>query len=42
MSIHVVEMRKTPFVRREVLKELKVQDEVGYPPVILNNMYHGS
>jgi hypothetical protein len=38
-SMLVVEMCKIPFVRREVPKALKIQDEVGDPPVILNTMY---
>jgi hypothetical protein len=42
MLVPVVEMCKIPSIRREVLKALKVQDEAGDPPVILNTMYHGS
>jgi hypothetical protein len=41
MSILVVEKCKIPSVRREVWKTLKVQDEAGYLPIILNTMYHG-
>jgi hypothetical protein len=41
MSVPVVEICKIPYVRREVLKALKVQDETGDPLVILNTMYHG-
>jgi hypothetical protein len=41
MSIPMVEMCKIPSVRREVLKALRVQDEAGYSPVILNTMHHG-
>jgi hypothetical protein len=42
MSVHVVEMCKIPSVRKEFLKTLKIQDDVGDPSVILNTMYHGS
>jgi hypothetical protein len=42
MSVPVVEMCKIPFVRREVLKALKVQDEARDAPMMLNTMYHGS
>jgi hypothetical protein len=41
MSVHMVDMCKIPSVIREVLKELKVQDEARDPLVILNTMYHG-
>ena len=34
MSVHVVEMCKITSVRREVMKALKVSDEVVDPPVI--------
>ena len=41
MSVSMVEMCKIPSFRREVLKVLKVLEEVEYPPMILNTMYHG-
>jgi len=42
MVVLVAEMCKIPYVRKEVLKALKIQDEVGDPPTILNTMYHGN
>jgi hypothetical protein len=42
MVVPMVEMCKIPSVRKEVLKTLKIQDEVGDPLVILNTMYHGN
>jgi hypothetical protein len=42
MVVPMVEMCKIPSVRKEVLKTLKIQDEAGDPPVILNTMYYGN
>jgi hypothetical protein len=42
MVVPLAEMCKIPSVRKEVLKALKIQDEVGDPLVILNTMYHGN
>jgi hypothetical protein len=40
MSITIVEMCKIPYVRREVMKELKVPVEGEDHPVILNTIYY--
>jgi hypothetical protein len=42
MSVPMVEMCKIPYVTKNVLKALRVQDEARDPPVILNTMYHGN
>jgi hypothetical protein len=39
MTVHVMDMCKIPYMRREVLKLLNVPNQKKDPPIILNTMY---